>query len=157
MVVVGAVGVAVVVVLGVVVVAGVVVVVAGVVVVVVGLVVVVVVVVGRVVVVVVGVVVVVVVAGRVVVVEQLDGPFACAVPGGEGFVPSPQLANSCTRTRTEWLEPAENVPENEKLSAWLNWPVPTCVHVVPLSVELKTRTSLSVLLAVVGPFHAVAV
>jgi hypothetical protein len=139
-----------------VVVAGVVVVVGGVVVVVVvgG----VVVVVGRVVVVG-GVVVVVgrVVVVGVVVVVQLDGPFACAVPGGAGFVPSPQLANSCTLTRTEWLEPAEKVPENEKLSAWLNWPVPTWVQVAPLSVELKTRTSLSVLLAVVGPFQAEAV
>jgi hypothetical protein len=100
-------------------------------------------------------VVVVVVVG-VVVVEQFDGPLACAVPGGEGLVPSPQLAYSCTLTRTEWLDPAENVPENEKLSAWLNWPVPTCAHVLPLSVELKTRTSLSVLLVAVGPAHAVA-
>jgi len=135
---------------GVVVVAAVVVVVAGVagVVVVVGVVVAgVVVVVGLVVVV--GVVVVVVV--------QFDGRVAFARPGAPGFVPSPQFANSCTLTWTLLLDPAENVPENENPFPELNWPCPTCVQVVPLLVELKTRTSLSVRLALEGPAHAVAV
>jgi len=132
---------------------------AAVVVVVAGLVVVVVVVVVGVAVVVMPVVgVVVVVPGLVVVVaEQLEGVFACAVPGGAGLTPSPQFANSCTLTRTERLEPTENVPEKENLSADVNAPWPICVHVAPLSVELKTRTSLFVRLALVEPAHAVAV
>ena len=61
-------------------------------------------------VVVVAVVVVAVVEG---VVVQFNGRVPEAVPGPDGFTPSPQFANSWTRTRTLRLVPTAKLPENE--------------------------------------------